>query len=288
MKSYLLAFIFSLPCMVKAQGAQLGLGVGRSVYWGDLNAPEFISNVKNNGGVAIQIYGKFNYSGRLGLKAGFLLGKLKGNDAFSSEEWQKRRNLNFNSSLTELSLTAEYYLVGYQPYRRQHFFSPYITGGISGFHFNPTTDFDGNTYELQPLGTEGQGAPNFEKKYNKFGLTLPFGAGAIVKAGKGFDIGFEVIARRTFTDYIDDVSSNYVNYYELMQLNGELAAKLSDRTPEFLGSQQPMERQTGSQRGGVKVKDWYFTAMVNLSFNISDSDLLWPTKSQYRSYCPKF
>ena len=288
MKSFVLAVIISLPMVLHAQGMKLGLGVGKSVYWGDLNAPEFSSNLSNNGGTAFQIYGKYNHLGRFGIKAGFLLGKLKGDDANSSQQWQVERNLNFKSDIAEISLTGEYYFFGYQPYGGEQIFSPYVTAGLAGFYFNPKTEFEGNTYELQPLGTEGQGSGKYGKKYNKYAFALPFGAGAIIKAGRNFDIGLEILARRTFTDYIDDISSNYVNYYELMQLNGELAARLSDRTPEYLGQREPMERNTGTQRGGSGVQDWYFTAMINLSFNISDSDNLFRRKSQYKSYCPKF
>lgn len=288
MKSLFLAVIIFLPLMHNAQGIQLGFGVGKSVYWGDLNAPEFSTNLNNNGGTAIQVSGKYNYKGRFGIKAGFLLGKLKGDDANSSQQWQRERNLNFKSNLAEISLTGEYYFFGFQPYGGEQVFSPYVTAGLAGFYFNPKTEFEGNTYELQPLGTEGQGSGKYGKKYNKYAFSIPFGAGAIIKAGRNFDIGLEILARRTFTDYIDDISSNYVNYYELMQLNGELAARLSDRTPEYLNQREPMERNTGSQRGGAGVQDWYFTAMVNLSFNISDSDNLFRRKSQYKSYCPKF
>lgn len=288
MKSWLIVAIIFISLGVQAQGIQLGLGLGKSIYWGDLNAPEFSSNLSNNGGTAIQVYGKYNHRGRFGLKAGFLLGKLKGDDAQSSLDWQKERNLNFQSNLAELSISGEYYIFGYQPYGGEQVFSPYFTAGLAGFYFNPKTQFEGNTYELQPLGTEGQGAGGYGKKYSKYSVAIPFGAGAIIKAGRNFDIGFEINARTTLTDYIDDVSADYVNYYELMQMNGELAARLSDRTPEYLGQSEPMERQTGTQRGGANVKDWYFTAMVNLSFNISDSESLNRRKSQYKSYCPKF
>ena len=102
------------------------------------------------------------------------------------------------------------------------------------------------------------------------------------------DISFEVIARRTFTDYIDDISGTYVNYNELASINGEMAAILSDRTPEYLGINEPLNRSTGEKRGGESVKDWFFTAMVSFGFNLTDYESLTTRKSRYKSNCPKF
>ncbi|MBK8700216.1 MAG: hypothetical protein IPN29_12075 [Saprospiraceae bacterium] len=288
MKSIWIAAFTIWSYVLVGQGLQLGLGLGKSVYWGDLNAPEFSANLNNNGGLAIQVFGRYNYLGKAGLKFGALLGKIKGDDAFSSQQWQIERNLNFRSTLFELSLMGEYYIFGFDPFAGEQIFSPYITAGLAGFYFNPTTDYQGNTYELQPLGTEGQGSAAYGKKYSKYAVSVPFGAGAIIKAGQSFDVGFEVVARKAFTDYIDDISTNYINYNELLALNGELSAKLSDRTPEYFGNSEPLQRPTGLKRGGSSVKDWYFTAMVNLVFNITDSDSLGKRKSMYKSSCPRF
>lgn len=288
MKYRLLIAFISVSVILKAQINQVGFGIGKSVYWGDLNAPEFSTNLKNNGGLALQVHGKHLYSNYLGFKVNFLLGKIKADDKLSGLDWQVARNLNFKSNLYELSLTGEFYIFGYNPLLNDNVFSPYITAGISGFYMNPTTEYKGATYELQPLGTEGQGNGKYGNKYSKYNLGLPFGAGAVIRLSESMDISFDVIARRTFTDYIDDISGAYINYNELASINGEMAAILSDRTPEYLGINEPLNRSTGEKRGGQDVKDWYFTAMVTFGFNLTDYESLTTRKSRYKSNCPKF
>ncbi len=281
-------FLMFLNASLNAQVLQAGFAIGKSVYWGDLNAPEFSSNLNHNGGLAVQVFGKYNYKRQAGLKVGLLVGKLQGNDKFSSLDWQVERNLSFKSKLYELSVTGEYYIFGFDPTTTEKPFSPYVTAGVALMYFDPTADYLGTTYRLQPLGTEGQGNPGFGKKYNNAVVSLPFGAGAVIKLSRNLDFNFDIVARRAFTDFIDDISGNYVNYNELKALNGETAAILSDRAPEYFGLSEPLQRPTGEQRGGKFVADWYFTAMAGVAFFISDPDNAYKKKSRYRSSCPKF
>jgi Domain of unknown function (DUF6089) len=273
---------------LKAQIIQGGIAIGKSIYWGDLNAPEFSANINNNGGLAFQGFVRYSYPSKTAFKVGLLLGKLQGNDQNSSATWQKERNLNFHSRIFELSVLGEYYIFGFDPTSMEKPFSPYITGGLALVHFDPMTDYRGATYSLQALGTEGQGNPGYASKYNKLAVSIPFGGGVAIKLNSTVNLSVDVIARRTFTDYLDDLSGNYVNYDELKNLNGELAATLADRTNEYLGINEPKQRTTGTQRGGKIVADWYFTAMVGFSFFLSDPDTAMRKKSNYKSSCPKF
>ncbi len=284
-----LLFLFCLSYqMLCGQILQGGLAIGKSVYWGDLNAPEFSSNLNNNGGLAIQAFIKRNYSKNIGAKLGFTLGKLQGNDQNSTLEWQRERNLNFYSRFLELSVLGEYYIFGFDPASDEKPFSPYITGGLALLHFNPMTDYRGATYSLQSLGTEGQGGAGFKSKYSKLAISIPFGGGILVKLSQAINLNVDVVARRVFSDYLDDVSGNYVNFNELKAINGEISAALADRTNEYLGINEPKERLTGEQRGGKFVSDWYFTAMVGFCFFLNDPQNASKRKSNYRSSCPKF
>jgi hypothetical protein len=213
---------------------------------------------------------------------------MKGNDANSDQKWQKERNLNFRSNVFELGVTGEYYLFGFDPFTNEKPFSPYVTAGLVAGYFNPKTTYNGTEYDLQPLGTEGQGIAGFPRKYNKYFVGIPFGGGAILKVNRAFDISLDIIARRTSTDFLDDVSGNYVNYNDLKAGNGELAAILGDRTNEYLGLNEPSIRNTGDQRGGSQIKDWYFTFMVNLAFTIAEGDTFIRKRRVSTSNCPKF
>ncbi|MFM2392950.1 MAG: hypothetical protein RLZZ546_932 [Bacteroidota bacterium] len=283
--SFLLLLLYG---SLQAQGLQLGFGIGKSVYWGDLNSSEFSSNINNNGGLALQIFGKYNYKTRGAVKTSILFGKLAGSDAFQTAEDLRIRNLSFRSNIFEFSILGEYYFFGYDPFAAENVFSPYVSFGVAGFYFNPIADYQGNSFELQPLGTEGQGNPGYGAKYKKFNAGIPFGAGAVFRLNQSMDITFDIIARKTFTDYIDDLSGSYVNYNELAALNGPIAAALADRTNEYLGLSEPLIRETGFQRGGKLVKDWYFTAMFGFGFTLTDYSTINRRKSNYRPDCPKF
>lgn len=288
MRFILLIIINLCYISLNAQIIQGGLAIGKSVYWGDLNAPEFSANLNKNGGLALQGFVRYSYPNKTAFKVGLMLGKLQGNDQNSSAEWQKERNLNFYSRIFELSVMGEYYIFGFDPASMEKPFSPYITGGLAMVYFDPMTVYKGATYSLQALGTEGQGNPGYGSKYNKVALSIPFGGGVAIKLGPSVNLSIDVVARRTFSDYLDDVSGNYVNYDELKSLNGELAANLADRTNEYLGINEPKQRITGSQRGGKVVADWYFTGMVGFSFFLTDPDKAMRRKSNYNSSCPKF
>jgi hypothetical protein len=129
-------FFFLFLCFhfsIRGQIIQGGLAFGKSVYWGDLNAPEFSSNLNNNGGLAIQAFIKKNYRNQFGAKLGLLMGKLQANDNNSTQDWQKERNLSFRTRIFELSAMGEYYFFGFDPNSTDKPFSPYVTAGVAVF-----------------------------------------------------------------------------------------------------------------------------------------------------------
>lgn len=95
-------------------------------------------------------------------------------------------------------------------------------GGVGVFHFNPQgslTDAAGNKtwYYLHPLRLEGQGMPEYpaSKPYKLTQMNIPFGGGLKFFMSDRINVSLEFLYRKTFTDYIDDVSQRYidVNYY---------------------------------------------------------------------------
>ena len=283
---YLIFFILiNLTFTLNAQSVDFGIGIGGSAYWGDLNAPSLGTNLGNTN-IALQGTARLNLNNYLAGRVNLLYGQLKGDDQRSTEEFQKQRNLDFHSHLFELSVMGELHVFGYN-LDEDNPISPYLTAGVGVFRFNPTTVFQGDRVELQPLGTEGQGLPGFANKYSRVAVSIPFGAGAKLKMTESMYLAIDVIARRTLTDFIDDVSGNYVNFNELASGNGILAAQLGDRTGEFFGQEEPFIRETGDQRGGASVDDYFFTFMVTLNFKFGElKSLNFGKKSKV--YCPKF
>lgn len=248
----------------RAQYYEAGMSIGAANYSGELTAGGFQPSGYRP---AFGLFGRYNHSPRLAAKAVVTLGQIAGSDGTSGNAANHARNLEFRSSIYEVAALGEFNLMPYA-IRNNQGAALYLTGGLAGFYFNPQTPFHGSWVNLQPLGTEGQGSPAAPstKRYSRFALAIPFGAGAKINVTDRFNIGFEVLVRRTFTDYLDDVSGAYPDIEKLYAAD-PLAATLSYRTPEYLGSFMP--NPVGIARGNAKVKDYYMTAQLTLSWNLT-------------------
>jgi len=269
MKKFLiLLVIIGQSSFMSGQRVEYGLGIGAAVYWGDLNTPEFTTNLGMTN-LAVQGMLKYNFNQTLSTRLNLLYGSLSGDDSNSTADWQLLRNLDFDSKLLELSVLADFHVLNLFMDKRR--ISPYLSAGVAGFYFNPTTIYEGDKVALQPLGTEGQGLPGFADRYSKVAFAIPFGGGLEVAIDKSTNLYLEIIARRSATDYIDDLSTTYVTFDELANGNGILAAQLGNRQGEFLGQAEPVILETGAQRGSPSVNDYYITFMATVTFRLSGS-----------------
>ncbi len=255
----------------QSQYSEMGIGLGFSTYWGDLNRPSLMNNLVYNSGLTLQGSYRYMKGYRFGFKIAGSYGRIRGADFRSDVDWQRLRNLDFKSHLLELAVTGEFYPFGFNMKPGARFWAPYITAGVAVFNFDPKTVYRGNEIRLQPLGTEGQGLPGYPNKYRLTQFSIPFGGGIKFILTERINMGIEVAMRTTFTDYIDDVSAIYLNYDEHSEARGSsLPAQLANRMNEFLGQEEPVRLATGSQRGGASVNDFYFVTMFSLHFMISD------------------
>jgi hypothetical protein len=128
----------------------------------------------------------------------------------------------------------------------------------------------GQKYFLRPLGTEGQGSPNYpdRKQYSTMAMCLPIGVGIKYSLTDKINLGFEILYRFTSTDYLDDVSKTYAP--------DAFAQTLPDGTPTVWYQLQDRSYETGDpigikgrQRGYEKQKDQFVTAMITASFNLT-------------------
>jgi opacity protein-like surface antigen len=250
----------------KAQYAELGVLGGTSYYIGELNHQHF-QPFKPAGGIIF----RNNLGKRLAFRMHAFYGNIEGADANSKNEWEQERNLNFNSHVFELSGGFE---INYFKYmmgrvvkeRRGEYYTPYLFIGLSYYNFNPKTDYNGESFELQPLGTEGQGtSANNKKQYKLNQISIPLALGIKFNVSKWMSVGLEYGIRRTFTDYLDDVSGSYVDPELLRTENGSLSAALADRsTDNYSNKSFP----GGQQRGNPNNRDWYSFSGVTLMFNL--------------------
>ncbi len=255
---------FLLANLSFSQTFEVGLFMGASNYMGDLQS-KHVERAESK--MAFGIYGKYNFTDYLSARVGFTKGQISGNDRYSENETgRKMRNLHFQSKISEINILAECHFLAFLLDERP-WVSPYVFGGIAGFHFNPQAVYENQVYDLQPLGTEGQGLEGGPDKYGLYQIALPAGFGAEMKIGGAIKIGAELGLRKTFTDYLDDISGNYADI-ELLEEMDPVSAALAYRSAE-LEPQLEDYNPVGNIRGNPNNKDWYVFGGLSFIFNIS-------------------
>lgn len=286
MKKILFALLMCFSCLVYSQNQssywEIGLVGGVANYVGDINNmfKDGEDNTKEwnqfessfnmyNAHFVGGILARYNFNPRWVLRTSLMFGKLSGDD----KHFNNTRNLSFHSALQELSLVGEFNFMDYRTGSRQHRFTPYIFGGLALFHFNPKTEIldpitqEEITVTLHDLNTEGQGLVEGRKNYKRLALAVPFGVGVKFSIASHTCIALEWGFRKTFTDYIDDISTSYIDRNELISYAGEQAAFAADRTNELEGY-DGVYHQRGEMRGNKTTKDWYNFLTISLTTKI--------------------
>ena len=242
-----------------AQGLQIGVFGGVSSYNGDLTDKIFPRQTRN---AAFGITGTYSFTDKISARASFVYTMLGAADRFNEDSGLQARNLSFETQLYEFSLMGQYDL--FSIYEKK--FTPYVFGGIAVFRFDPYIFYSGKEkVYLQPLGTEGQGIDGYGEKYKRVQFAIPFGGGVKYAINDRLTIGLEGHLRKTFTDYIDDVSGYYADQADLLNARGQLAVDVSYRGDEVANG-NPLYPARGAQRGGPDAKDFYYYAGFHLNF----------------------
>jgi hypothetical protein len=251
---------------------ELGGWIGPSYYIGDLNPYKHYHQSHLAGGL---LYRK-NINKRIALRLGISYGKITGADSLSKIEANVNRNLSFRSRIIEIGPIVEINFFDYEAGRKngrhyyKNFISPYLFIGLTYFKMNPQAVFTDDFIDLQALGTEGQGsALSDRKKYSLNQISIPLGFGCKVSVTSRLNISLEYGIRKTFTDYLDDVSGKYVDPFALEELNGPLAANYADQSLNQEGINASNE---GTMRGNPKNKDWYSFSGIVVTFCLGRTD----------------
>jgi hypothetical protein len=251
-----------------AQKHEFGIIGGASGYIGDVGETSGLSSLNNTTHTAYGIFYRQNIDYFLSLRTMFMKGKYSANDLDSKEVYKLQRGLNFESNITEISAILEYNFFKFSriKHRKAHYHTPYLFAGVGLFWFNPTSTFNGQSYNLQALGTEGQ-LFNEGSSYNLTQISIPFGIGYKWNVTPRLRISGEFGWRKTFTDYLDDASSNYANKGLLNQYGGAEAVYFSDPTGNGF---------EGGVRASKNNNDWYFFTGLVLSYNIKQKIIKCP------------
>ena len=282
-KNFLLSCFVAIASICFSQKVSLNLYLGTSNYEGDMQANFFTFSQPGlaiGGGLSYQV------SDKLSIRGGVTFAKIAADDKKNPKVYF--RNLNFKSSIQEFHVAAEYYLFGSEDV----ILSPYVFAGAAVYHYNPyTKDTSGTTYFLQPLSTEGQGFYLDRKPYSLTQFAIPFGGGIKYALSDNIKIGIEVGLRKLFTDYLDDVSTTYVDPNLLLTNRGPKAVELAFRGAEI--DKSATYPVVLTKRGEPKNKDWYYFTLVTLSYKFpakGESGGGWDKpggRKKYKLGCPR-
>ncbi len=240
--------------------SEAGFFAGGSYYLGDLNPRGHFKFTQP----AFGLFYRYNFNPRYSFKLGAYYGKVTASDSKSNNIIQRQRGLSFRSQILEISPQFELNFLPYAMGDPKKPFTPYIFAGLSLFHFNPQGNAGDRWYDLQPIGTEGQGTLAYKRKsYSTTRFSFPFGIGVKYSFRERFGLGAEWGLRQSNTDYIDDVSGIYADAALIYAEKGAAAAALSD--PYYTMEDIP---NTGRQRGNSKNKDLYSFTGVWLSIRL--------------------
>jgi hypothetical protein len=182
------------------------------------------------------------------------------------------RNLSFRTNISELALIAEFHplfmFIDWSSRDEQPpSFSPYLLAGIGFYHFNPQALLNGQWIDLQPLHTEGEGFKEYpdRKEYSLNQTNIPIGLGLKYEVNSMLNIRGEFILRILHTDYLDDVSTRYINpalFSEYLSGNQLTDALLLNNRNQNLNPK--FESHTGTIRGDPNNNDCYFTFNIKV------------------------
>lgn len=257
MKKLLLFLFISLAQLAQAQQSSVDFIAGLANYQGDLQSKRYTFKLAKT---AVGIGASHQLGAQTTIRASLIFTQVEGDDKFQKDPQLQIRNLRFYSKITEFNVNLQYNFMDI--YAKKY--TPYIFAGLGVFKFDPYIydNLDNKIY-LKPLTTEGQGLFPNKKNYKTTQIAIPFGAGFKYAINETIDLGIELGARKLFTDYIDDVSTSYSDYFTLKGARGQLATDLAFRSDELQPLPYPAD---GTKRGSPRYKDWYYLTTLTLSY----------------------
>jgi hypothetical protein len=234
-----------------AQSWEVGGMFGGSNYHGDLAYNIVPQETHFSGGAFV----KYNLNEYWAIRPTLSYLKISGSD--SNFEEYNLRNLSFRNKMYEISNVVEFNFQSFSNRTIHNKTSVYALLGIALFVHKPEAMLNNEWVELRPLQTEKQ-------RYRLMQLSVPVGVGVKHALAPNLIVGFEAGWRKTFTDYLDDVSTTYANTED----GGGAYRSVADRSYEVSESGRSLASE-GDVRGDPNLKDWYFQTAFSISYRFT-------------------
>jgi Domain of unknown function (DUF6089) len=163
--------------------SEIGFGLGTFNYTGDLVRTYNLGSSKPAG----TVFYRSNISNVISLRTAITAGKIGASDAANPiDAFATKRAASFDLFLFEAAGTFEYHFLDWRDSKRRLRFTPYLFAGAGLFGFS---------------GVEQKTA-----EYSNIQVAIPFGGGMKYVLNPKYYIAFEFGIRKTFFDYLDNVS----------------------------------------------------------------------------------
>jgi len=163
--------------------SELGFGLGTFNYSGDLVRTYNLASSKP----AATAFYRSNISNVISLRTSVTAGKIGASDTRKPiDAFATARAASFNLFLFEAAATFEYHFLDWRDSKRRLRFTPYLFAGAGLFGFS---------------GVEQKNA-----EYSNVQMAIPFGGGMKYVLNPKYYIAFEFGIRKTFFDYLDNIS----------------------------------------------------------------------------------
>lgn len=237
---------------------EVGPHFGATTYAGDLNVWRNLGQWQwkslNQFHYEWGVLARYNYDSRWSFRLDYTHLHLRAGDSIAA--WRPQADLNFRTTVNDLSFMVEFNFLDYYTGKIDKGFSPYIFAGVSAMMYTVqpyTGDATCDTLYLNNLHMDDAGADAFtvdgKREGFNYGLSIPFGVGCKMSISNHLAATVEWQMHYTLTDYIDGVHGNYATTHAVT--NGY---DFTDPTGNF---------PAGYQRGNARNNDWF--GMLNLS-----------------------
>lgn len=211
--------------------ADIGAQVAAATYWGDLEGVDYSKSVTP----VVGVLGRWNFNKRLAIRGQLFTGNLKAEGTFGNSyigqsgvrsqtgdyQIDPGNIYNFNRSFQSVEGLFEFNFRNYKlGNMKKEMFTPFVSVGLGAFYSrsprkgsfildpDPTVLVPGNpsalppTFDSAPAYFEGG---NMTNDHDVLVLTIPVGAGLKFNFSKRLGGMLELIARKTFSDNIDNL-----------------------------------------------------------------------------------
>jgi len=297
MKTRIIALVFAFLSVLSlnAQEMDFGLNLGAANYLGEIGgssgeARGFLLDMRfDQTSFAVGGFFRYSFSNSLAAKLSVNFARIEGADSLSDNPNRIARNLSFRTDMIEATLTGEYaFLVLNDLSRRSKSrvdFRAHAFTGAGVLFYYPYAQANNEWFYLRPLQTEG-----VENAYNEMTIVVPLGIGASFTFNNKIRLGMEIGYRFSFTDYLDDVSTDYAydprSPEDDVELPFEESKIFANRSDEAYARGNPdlPDRgffRRGSIRGNPDTNDGYLLAQFNISMVVGGGNSFY--KPRYNS-----